>query len=75
MFCLKKLVIVTVVCFLCFKTFDSLCLVQIVQICYIKHSGNIRLPNLKYQQRMMNIAQAGGKNIDVITRDIVIDKG
>ena len=55
--------------------FDSLCLVQIVQICYIKHSGNIRLPNLKYQQRMMNIAQAGGKNIDVITRDIVIDKG
>lgn len=39
------------------------------------HSGNIRLPNLKYQQRMMNIAQAGGKNIDVITRDIVIDKG
>ena len=55
--------LITVACFLCFEIFESLCLEQILQVLVDQHTEKIRLPDWKYQQRMMNIAQTVGKKI------------
>ena len=46
-----------------------------MQFLEVQHSKNIRLPHLKYQQSMMNIAKTGGKTVDAIFRGRVIVKG